>query len=191
MIREKHQVYYLRLFDMQVSIYFRQIFFALCSCTLLFACSNTEDKSKNQSSKPSEVVSSTTPSNEILKSKSLPILGDSETQSKFKLEDLNAIIENRPRPTSPETLAVLAGNTPSNVDVCNLSYSVLVKSMYEKCFPEGMSYIAMSNIIGWAGEESSRSGNTVVYNWKNGNDGLLTATFINGNLTAKSQNGLK
>lgn len=171
---------------MQVNIYFRQIFCVLCSCSILFSCSSTEDKSKLP-----ESVASPAPVNETLKSKSLPVLGDSETQYKFKLEDSRAILESRPRPTSPETLAILAGTTPANIDVCNLPYSALVKSMYEKCFPEGMTYIAMSNIVGWAGEESSRSGNTVIYNWKNGNSGSLTATFINGKLTEKSQNGLK
>jgi hypothetical protein len=62
---------------------------------------------------------------------------------------------------------------------------------YQKCFPEGISQTKMSNIIGWAGEETSRSGDTVIYKWASGDKGTLTATFVKDTLASKSQNGLK
>jgi hypothetical protein len=147
---------------MRLSLFFRQAVLSGCFLLFLIGCSNSENNSNKQASSAgtSEILTSTS---DTLKSKSLPILGDSSTQFKFKAEDLKAIINGQPRPTSPETLAVLAGNPPNGTDVCNLSYSALTKAMYLKCFPEGISYIAMSNVIGWAGEESSRSGDTVVY----------------------------
>lgn len=154
----------------------------------LFAgCTKSDSQGGTQS--PSNTASA--PVNEVLQPKSLPVLGDSETQAKFKLADLNATIESKPRPTDPQTLAVLAGNPPAGTDVCNLQYSALIQAMYQKCFPEGISHIKMSNIIGWAGEEISRAGDTVIYKWVDGDKGSLTATFTKGGLTSKSQNGLK
>lgn len=126
-----------------------------------------------------------------LQSKPLPVLGDSKTQFDFQIADLNAIIGKQPRPVEPQTLAVLAGNPPPGVDVCNLPYSALTQKMYLSCFPEGISYVGMSNVIGWAGEEVSRSGNTVGYIWRGTKGSFLMATFTDGKLTAKSQQGLK
>jgi hypothetical protein len=152
-----------------------------------FGCSSLGNQDNNQSTSSSSTVLV----NETLKAKPLPILGSLETQLKFEIDDSLAVIAEKPRPTYPETLAVLAGNPPQGTDVCNLSYAALIKAMYASCFPEGITYIAMSNVIGWAGEENSRSGDTVIYTWGGGERGTLTATFTNGRLTAKSQLGLK
>jgi hypothetical protein len=164
------------------------IYLVLCSFLFFTGCTKSENQGVTQSP---TTTAAPTPANEVLQPKSLPVLGDSETQAKFKLADLNAIIESKPRPTEPQTLAVLAGNPPAGTDVCNLAYSALIQAMYQKCFLEGISQIKMSNIIGWAGEEISRSGDTVIYKWGNGDKGSLTATFVKGGLTSKSQNGLK
>lgn len=164
----------------------------LIYCFLYLAgCSNSGNQ--NTSSSPSATLpnSSVTPITETLQPKELPVLGDSATQLQFKVDEAQAVIENKARPTYPPTLAVLAGNPPEGTDVCNLSYSALIKAMYEKCLLEGMGYISMSNLIGWAGEEISRSDDTVIYKWGSGEQGILTATFVNGRLTAKSQMGLK
>lgn len=157
----------------------------LCSF-LSTGCSKSEVQSAIQ-----ESTTSSAPVNDVLQPKELPVLGDRETQAKFRLADLNAVIESKPRPTDPPILAVLAGNPPAGTDICNLPYSALIQAMYQKCFPEGISQIKMSNIIGWAGEEISNSGDTVIYKWANGDAGMLTATFTKGGLTGKSQNGLK
>jgi hypothetical protein len=160
----------------------------------LIGCTNSEKQSVDQSPPVSSTIStvpSTTPVNEVLQPKQLPVLGDTATQLKFQADDAQAVLQGQTRPTYPPTLAVLAGNPPAGTDVCNLPYSALIKAMYDKCFPERSSYIQISNIIGWAGEEISRSGDTVVYNWGSAEKGILTATFINKSLASKSQNGLK
>jgi hypothetical protein len=168
--------------------HFRSYTYLLVICSLFFTgCSKPESQGATQP--PTTAASA--PTNDVLQPKPLPILGDSETQARFKLADLNAIIDSKPRPTDPPILAILAGNPPAGTDVCNLPYSALIQAMYQKCFPEGISQTKMSNIIGWAGEETSRSGDTVIYKWASGDKGTLTATFVKDTLASKSQNGLK
>jgi hypothetical protein len=168
--------------------HFRSHTYLLVLCSLFFTgCTKPESQGATQP--PTTTASA--PANDMVQPKPLPVLGDSETQAKFKLADLNAIIQSQPRPTEPQTLAVLAGNPPAGTDICNLPYSALIQAMYQKCFPEGISQIKMSNIIGWAGEEISRSGDTVIYKWAGGDKGTLTATFVKDTLAGKSQNGLK
>jgi hypothetical protein len=166
-----------------------------CFCFLyLISCANSENQSLEKSptvSSSAPMVASVTPVNEVLQPKQLPVLGDTATQLKFQADDAQAVLQGQARPTSPPILAVLAGNPPAGTDVCNLTYSALIRAMYDQCFPEGISYVRMSNIIGWAGEEISRSGNTLVYNWGSTEKGTLTATFVNGGLTSKSQSSLK
>lgn len=178
---------------MQSKLFTRSTFFSLLCLLSLFGCSSPRNQSGNQSQSTSAPNSPATsvPDNETLKEKPLPVLGATNTQLSFEAADAEAFLTGKPRPTYPETLAVLAGNPPQGTDVCNLSYSALIKAMYSSCFSEGISYVAMSNIIGWAGEENSRSGDTVVYSWGGGKRGTLTATFKNGRLMAKAQSGLK
>jgi hypothetical protein len=168
-------------------------FIGLFCLMYLLGCANSGSKSVDQSSPVSSsipTVNSAIPVNEVLQPKQLPDLGDTATLLKFRADDAQAVLQGQPRPTYPPMLAVLAGNPPAGTDVCNLPYSALIKAMYAQCFPEGISYVRMSNIIGWAGEEISRSGDTVVYNWGSTEKGTLTATFVNGGLTSKSQSGL-
>jgi hypothetical protein len=176
---------------MRSHLYTRSTFVLLLCLLSAFSCSSPKNQGISESEPEVSGTSATAvPTNETLKEKSVPTLGDVNTQLQFKADDALAILEGKPRPTYPETLAVLAGNPPQGTDVCNLSYSALIKAMYDSCFPEEITYIAMSNIIGWAGEENSQSGDTVVYSW-GGEQGNLTATFTNGRLTAKSQRDLK
>jgi hypothetical protein len=176
-------------------VQFLQYTFIGLSCLVyLLGCANSVSKSVDQSQPVSSsipTVNSAIPVNEVFQPKQLPDLGDTATLLKFRADDAQAVLQGQPRPTYPSTLAVLAGNPPAGTDVCNLPYSALIKAMYDKCFLEGSSYVQISNIIGWAGEEISRSGDTVVYNWGSVEKGILTATFINGSLASKSQNGLK
>lgn len=186
---------------MRSSLCTRSTFLLLLCLLSAFGCASPKNQGSSES-KPEVSGDSATaipanaipanaiPANEILKEKSVPTLGSVNTQLQFEADDALAILEGKPRPTYPETLAVLAGNPPQGIDVCNLSYSALIKAMYDSCFSEGITYIAMSNIIGWAGEENSRSGDTGVYSWSS-EQGILTATFTNGRLTAKSQSDLK
>lgn len=123
--------------------------------------------------------------------KPLPNLGALVEGSRFEYEDSKAIISGNPRPTSPPTLAVLAGNPPTGTDVCNLPYSALIMAMYQQCIKEGMSYVEVANIIGFNGEENSSSGSTITYTWTDGKEGIMTAVFQNNRLSSKSQTGLK
>ena len=163
----------------------------LLSCLLsLMACSNssTQNTSKSLATNPTNSPeTNAVPPSEILRPKQLPILGDSATQQNFQIANGRAIMAGTPRPTNPPILAVLAGNPPNGTNVCTLEYSALTKLMYENCFPEGIGYIQMSNVIGWAGENVSQSGDTTIYKWGGGEQGILTATFTKGHLIQKSQ----
>lgn len=123
--------------------------------------------------------------------KPLPVLGSVGVQSRFDVEDGLAVLNGTPRPTYPPTLAVLAGNPPPGTDVCNLPYSAITQAIYEKCIHEGMTYIQVSNIIGFAGEEVSQSGSTKVYRWGDSKNGFMIGTFQNDRLISKSQSTLK
>lgn len=160
------------------SIVWISILAALVSPILSCSSSNSSD-TRNQ------------PINEVFKEKPLPVLGTYDQQLKFRIKDNSAILNGTPRPTFPKKMAVLAGNPPKGVDVCDLFYSALIKKMYEQCFPDGMSYIGMSNIIGFKGDEISRSGELVSYQWNDSDEGSMIATFKDGKLSSISQRGLK
>jgi len=173
----------------------------LSSITLslsLASCSST--KAVNQSDAQSSKVESsaeaakpveTKPVVVEFKQKELPILGSSYQQLDFKQRDAEAVLSNKPRPTTPETLAVFAGNPPPGVDVCNLSYSAVTIAIYEKCINPGLSYIQVSNIFGFKGTSVSESGSIAIYTWGSVEGGLVTATFESDKLTSKSQVKLK
>lgn len=123
--------------------------------------------------------------------KSLPVLGTTYIQLDFEAKDAEAFLNGTPRPTTPETLAVLAGNPPPGADVCNLPYSAITIAIYQECIHEGLSYVEVSNTVGWAGKEASSSGSTVEYTWGNGDKGVMSAMFQDNRLISKSQVGLK
>lgn len=122
--------------------------------------------------------------------KELPELGSNIEQLSFKAEDAKAVLDDKPRPTSPLPLAVLAGNPPPDVDVCNLPFSALTKAIFENCAEQGISYIQLANTFGFAGDLTTETGNNKIYTWKN-SSGMATITFTNDKLTSKTQVGLK
>ena len=165
------------------------------------ACSSSQ-QSKKETNIPTDIARRATISEnsnsesvdlaqEELIAKPLPDLGDAHTQMQFRVDDSMAIINGGQRPTYPETLAVLAGNPPPGLDICNLSYSALTMKIYQECIKDGMSPIQVSNTLGWAGTKTSSSGSTVIYTWKNQRDGMMTVTFTNNRLVSKSQIGLE
>ncbi len=173
---------------------------SLMACTVLVSCQSKESKTViHQAGAGSEEVASTlesasptaAPENTELVAKQLPILGTTYEQLDFEARDAEAVIKGTPRPTTPETLAVLAGNPPPGTDVCHLPYSALTMAIYQNCIHEGMSYVQVSNTFGWAGTEASNSGSTVEYIWKNGDKGVITAVFQDNRLISKSQVELK
>lgn len=142
---------------------------------------------------PTEETASPTvaPKDTLIVEKPLPRLGTTFEQLDFEAKDAEAILTGTPRPSSPEPLAVLAGNAPPGTDVCNLPYSAITIAIYQECIHEGMSYVEVSNIIGWAGKEASSSGSTVEYTWGDGDGGVMSAVFQDNHLISKSQVGLK
>lgn len=146
--------------------------------------------SENQAS---TVVSTQTKSKAVsdkIVPKELPILGSSETQLRFKAEDAEAVLTKKPRPTYPATLAVLAGNPPPDVDVCNLSYSAVTKATFD-CMQENMNYFQVANTFGFEGEKTVVEGAKITYTWRSGKEGVATIVFDNDKLISKTQVGLK
>lgn len=137
------------------------------------------------------------------KAKEIPIRGSEKEQLADKMT-LNQIVLDAgpggkatgiPKTSSagvtPNPIAVLQGLIPEGTDVCNMPYSALVKAMYETCFSEGMSHIDVANIIGYQGDEAAKAGNSTSYTWEAPKGGMMSVTFVDDKLTAKSQQGLK
>lgn len=139
----------------------------------------------------SEPASPTVAEDTTIVEKPLPILGTTYAQLDFKAKDAEAVFSGTPRPSTPETLAVLTRNLPSGTDVCNLSYSAITMVIYQECIHKGMNYVEVSNIIGWAGKEVLSSGSTVEYIWGDGDEGVMSAVFQDDRLVSKSQVSLK
>lgn len=126
-----------------------------------------------------------------LVNKELPVLGSSYVQLSFKSEDAEAVVSGKPRPTSPLTLAVLAGNPPPDTDVCNLPFSAVTKAIFDECLQEGMNYFQVANTFGFKGEQISSSGSDVTYAWKDTDRGIASVVFRNDKLYTKSEISLK
>ena len=92
-------------------------------------------------------------------------------------------------PPSPEAVVVAAVGKPAN-PTCTRRYVALDLDIYSQCILDGMSFVTVSNIIGFAGTPVSASGNATVFRWKY-NDGVMMATFVDDRLTAKAQSGLE
>jgi len=123
--------------------------------------------------------------------KPLPKLRTMDEQLDYKAKDAEAVIKSTLDPSTSEMLAVLAGNPPVGTDVCRLPYSAITLAIYQQCIHEGMNYVQVSNIIGWAGEETANSGSTLEYTWREGDKGIMRAVFQDNRLISKSQVGLK
>ena len=149
---------------------------------------------------PSPSVAAT---NAVFTPKDLPVLGTSDQQLQDQATVLDIQVNGKttngsseiPRTSAagvtPNPIAVKMGYPPAGTDVCNLPYSALIRQMYEQCFTEGMSYVQISNIVGWQGEEVSRTGSSVTYRWGDGKDGSMLLIFESDRLISKSQTGLK
>lgn len=72
---------------------------------------------------------------------------------------------------------------------CQRKYQSVEKDTFEKCLIEGLTFVQTSNIIGFAGDLSSKSGTYEVRQWSNGMK-IITASFKDGYLISKSQVGL-
>ena len=77
---------------------------------------------------------------------------------------------------------------PDNPE-CHKTTSSLTLEMFQNCFPDGMSYENVAQIIGYPGTVITQSGNSKIYTW-NGSSGTMAAQFINNRLVSKSQSGL-
>lgn len=162
---------------------------------------NGEDFSLEEVSEQSNIQSHT--EDEIFTPKDIPTLGNTYQQLKdqdivFQIalvgkttDGITQIPETSMAGVKPNPIAVKEGYPPEGTDICNLPYSALIKEMYEQCFHEGMTYVQVSNIVGWQGEEVASSGSTSTYQWGDGDSGTMTLTFENDKLLHLSQNNLK
>ncbi|MCY7277676.1 MAG: hypothetical protein LH702_29050 [Phormidesmis sp. CAN_BIN44] len=137
------------------------------------------------------------------KAKEIPILGTSSQQLNDEVAVAqivvtagpNGKVTGIPRTSSagvaPNPIAVLQGFLPEGTEACNLPYSALIRAMYETCFSEGMSHTDVANIIGYEGTEAAKAGNSTSYTWNAPKGGMMSMTFVDDKLTAKSQQGLK
>lgn len=141
--------------------------------------------------------------NGVFTPKQIPVLGNTYQQLEDESTVLQIVLFGKttdgitqiPKTSlagvTPNPIAVNEGYPPEGTDVCNLPYSALIRAMYEQCFSDGMSYIQVSNIVGWKGEEITRTGSSTIYQWRDGDGGSMTFTFDNDRLVSQSQTGLK
>ena len=163
---------------------------------------DSERKSSNL--KAQSELSTASSSTNVFTPKEIPILGNTSQQlqdevivseiilfGKTHNGNLTEIPQSSMAGVTPNPIAVKKGYPPKGTNICNLPYSALIRAIYEQCLSEGMSYIQVSNIVGWKGEEFASSGSSVTYRWGDGKNGSMIIVFENDRLIYKSQNGLK
>lgn len=85
---------------------------------------------------------------------------------------------------------------PQKVEVpekeeCHRKYVSVELDTYTNCLLDGMSYVQVGNIIGFAGNEVVSSGNSKTFQWLGRGGALITVSFVGDRLISKSQINLK
>lgn len=158
----------------------------------------------NTSTPSAEAVTNTSAEVEVFTAKPLPSYGlDTGDALKDELDVAMWVINGKTTDgateiplasragITPNPAAIDKGYLPKGVDPCNIPYSALIRPMYEQCFAEGMSMTEVSNIVGWQGEEISRAGEKVAYQWNDTDGGSMVIEFDDGHLVSMRQLGLK
>jgi hypothetical protein len=100
------------------------------------------------------------------------------------------VVEAPPADPSPiQPVTVAAVGKPAN-PTCTRRYVALDLDIYTQCILDGMSFVTVSNIIGFPGTPVSSSGNAASFQWRY-DDGLMMATFVDDRLVSKAQTGLE
>jgi hypothetical protein len=81
-------------------------------------------------------------------------------------------------------------DTPEN-PACQAKTVSVTMAVFETCLVNGMTYIQVSNIIGFAGEIMADSGTAKLYSWSGRGGSVITANFLSGKMFSKSQSGLQ
>jgi len=89
-----------------------------------------------------------------------------------------------------ETGTVVTVDLPDN-PACQRKTTSVKLDTYENCLVEGLTWVQVANVLGYKGNERSRSGSTHIVQWSDGSGGYITATFVDNKLQSKSQIGLK
>lgn len=116
-----------------------------------------------------------------------------------------------PKTTAPPSVPPLASQPNANSDIgktdargivittdtpdaplCHPAYYQVKKEVFETCLVDGMTFVQVSNAIGYEGVLVSQSGNTEIMRWQAGadNERMIIGTFRDGKLVSKSQVGL-
>lgn len=74
-----------------------------------------------------------------------------------------------------------------NHPACNRKYVSVKLDTFQNCLVDGMHYIQVANILGYAGTLQAQSGETEIWQWNNGDGGFLSASFSNKKMVSKSQ----
>jgi hypothetical protein len=91
---------------------------------------------------------------------------------------------------SPSPVPIVAARVEKPaLPACSRKRAALDLEIYDQCILEGMTFVTVSNIIGFPGTPVSSSGDTTIYQWRY-NDTYMTVSFVNNKLTGKSQIGL-
>jgi len=165
--------------------------FAICFVFIvLSACSNATADKQVEATKQHKTFRSKSPADKLVP-KHPPIYPSGEQEVEFNLKDSKAIFYGEPRPNSPLVLAVLAGNPSPGADICNLKFIAVTQPIFEQCIEIGMNYNQVANTLGFTGKLISSTENSKIYGWASNKQGMVTVTFKNNKVTAKSATGLK
>jgi hypothetical protein len=88
-----------------------------------------------------------------------------------------------------ETGTTVVVDVPDD-EVCRPKTVSITKAVFETCLIDGLTFVQVSNTIGFEGNLVSQSGNTQIRRWSNGGK-ILLGTFRNGKLVSKSQVNLE
>jgi hypothetical protein len=74
---------------------------------------------------------------------------------------------------------------------CKRNYVSVKLDTFQECLVEGLSYTQVANTLGYAGTLTSSSGSVEIWQWNGGTGKYLSAVFVSGKMTSKSQVGLE
>jgi hypothetical protein len=74
---------------------------------------------------------------------------------------------------------------------CSRTYVSVKMDTFEQCLPNGLTYVQVANVLGYRGTLQSKSGNTEIWQWNDGEGKYLSIVFDNEKLKSKAQSSLQ
>lgn len=86
-----------------------------------------------------------------------------------------------------DEMGVTATVGTPQAEPCKRKYASIKMDTFTECMVDGLTYVQVANMLG-RGTMASKAGNTEIWQWSN--NGVITASFVDGKMVSKSQSGL-